>query len=482
MQILIGNAKEKLKELNSNSVNCIITSPPYYYLRNYGGECDIIWGGLSDCNHEWNEKNFCVYCNAWKGQLGLEPTPDLYIKHLADIFDECMRVLKKTGNLFINIADTYATSVNKRYNDNGKYNYVNKYVENPEDHPFLWVETKKKTLTNKKQLLLIPYKLAIELQNRGWIIRDIIVWAKKVFNVKEGKQYGNGMPESVKDRLTKSYEVIIHAVKSNKYYFNKPKIYQNEQSIERLFNGFNFSGKIEKNNCEQTLSQNCFNLIRNKNLDMRKKIKINSKFTECNDLINIGQSLAGRIIKNAEKDLDKTEQLFNEAIQNINLLIKQKMTEKNISANVLSELTNIPLRTLNSYMRTDFSGASIPSKDAWELLSNVLDLPPYEITVKPEYTRVLPVISPFAYVGNVLFLGPESNKIHHFAIMPTKLVEFLIDIGCPKGGVVLDPFMGSGTVAYVAEQNNREWIGIEINHRYAKLIMERIKNCQKKLF
>ncbi|MEM4959122.1 MAG: hypothetical protein QXX12_04520, partial [Nanopusillaceae archaeon] len=85
-KILVGNALEVLDELPEESVDCVITSPPYYQLRDYGDEVNFIWDEDKNCNHEWNKKNFCVKCGAWKGQLGLEPTRELYIKHLADIF------------------------------------------------------------------------------------------------------------------------------------------------------------------------------------------------------------------------------------------------------------------------------------------------------------------------------------------------------------------------------------------------------------
>jgi len=130
------DCREGLKQLDDKSIDCVVTSPPYWSLRDYGDKTCTIWDGKADCEHEWGEEitikmtggtksdkvkikgkdnfqifknnsNFCTKCGAWIGQLGLEPTFDLYITHLCDIFDEMKRVLKKTGTLWVNIGDTY---------------------------------------------------------------------------------------------------------------------------------------------------------------------------------------------------------------------------------------------------------------------------------------------------------------------------------------------------------------------------------------
>ncbi len=121
-----------------NLVDCIITSPPYYGLRSYGTKPQI-WGGHNDCKHDftnmkskkinlqvgnpefkrkWREEatgessnGYCSLCNAWYGELGQEPTFHLYIDHLVEIFMECRRVLKPTGSMWINIADSYGGPV-----------------------------------------------------------------------------------------------------------------------------------------------------------------------------------------------------------------------------------------------------------------------------------------------------------------------------------------------------------------------------------
>jgi len=144
---------------------------------------------------------FCQKCGAWKGQLGLEPTLDLYIKHLCDIFDEIKRVLRKDGTCWVNLGDTYSATRWTNNEDSGQP--MNNFKDG-------WRGINPKKLTNleDKNLCLIPFRFAIEMQNRGWIVRNCIIWHKP-----------NCMPSSVKDRFTVNYEYLFFFVKNKKYYF-----------------------------------------------------------------------------------------------------------------------------------------------------------------------------------------------------------------------------------------------------------------------
>jgi len=140
-KIYHNDALSGLKTLDSESIDCIVTSPPYWGLRNYSTESQI-WDGIDGCDHQWGEpvpkggrikrpedydpkyaeglssektnpfldkkSNFCSLCGAWRGSLGLEPTFQLYIQHLIQIFDECKRVLKPTGTCWVNIGSSYS--------------------------------------------------------------------------------------------------------------------------------------------------------------------------------------------------------------------------------------------------------------------------------------------------------------------------------------------------------------------------------------
>ena len=165
-----GDALEKLKELPNKSINMIMTSPPYWALRDYGID----------------------------GQLGLEPTFDLYIKHLCDIFDEVKRVLRDDGTCWVDLGDTYWGG------GQGGGNYGGKETT-PES---AYGKKAKGKGYESKCLVMIPERFAIEMINRGWILRNVIIWHKP-----------NAMPSSVKDRFTVDFEYVFFFSKKKKYYF-----------------------------------------------------------------------------------------------------------------------------------------------------------------------------------------------------------------------------------------------------------------------
>jgi len=230
-QIINGDCLEVMKEMPDQAIDMIITSPPYWGLRDYGVE--QIFGGDKDCEHEWALKEgkelklttgknsqcvrpwrklattkmpdsgFCLKCHAWKGQLGLEPTPEMYIEHLTEIFNEVKRVLKKTGTLWLNIGDTYSGS-NCGSND---YREQDGLGTNPQ----LRYKGQKAGNANlpSKCLCMIPERLSWSLIQNGWILRNKIIWYKP-----------NGMPSSVKDRFSNKWEYVFMFSKSQRYYFD----------------------------------------------------------------------------------------------------------------------------------------------------------------------------------------------------------------------------------------------------------------------
>jgi len=239
-QILNGDCIEHLKELPSESINCVMTSPPYWALRDYGVE----------------------------GQLGLEPTFDEYINNLCDIFDEVKRVLRKDGTCWVNLGDTYYGGGNnrgssednlseKQKSNRGARGQVGKVFQwqRPSREEYAKGTIKKNCLICNKEfmgkensqfcsreclnkkgndfrsqnrllpdkcLTLIPMRFAIEMVNRGWILRNVIIWHKP-----------NCMPSSVKDRFTVDFEYLFFFSKSKKYWFETQYEAQKESSIER---------------------------------------------------------------------------------------------------------------------------------------------------------------------------------------------------------------------------------------------------------
>jgi DNA modification methylase len=182
-QIIHGHALEELRRLAADSIHCCITSPPYWGLRDYKLE-PVVWG-------------------EWRGSLGLEPTPELYVEHMVTVFREVRRVLRADGVCFLNMGDGYASS--STYNTTNTLHTRAGWKQddvkrpNPRTPPGL----------KPKDLCMIPARVALALQSDGWWLRSEIVWAKP-----------NPMPESVTDRPTKAHEMVYLLTKSPKYFWD----------------------------------------------------------------------------------------------------------------------------------------------------------------------------------------------------------------------------------------------------------------------
>ena len=170
-KVIQGDCLIVMRDIPDNSVDCIITSPPYWALRDYGVN----------------------------GQLGQEKTFQEYITKLCDIFDEAKRVLKDSGTCWVNIGDTYGGTGDKKDSKDPKY----KQGRNGQS-----VAINKSATA--KSLCQIPSRFAIEMTNRGWILRNEIIWHKP-----------NAMPSPVKDRFTVDFEKVFFFTKSKKYFFEQ---------------------------------------------------------------------------------------------------------------------------------------------------------------------------------------------------------------------------------------------------------------------
>lgn len=188
----------------SESVDMVLTSPPYWALRDYQTE-PMIWGGNDLCSHHFRPERhatsgFCVICNAWRGELGLEPTFQLYLSHLCQIFDEVFRVLKKTGTCWVNLGDTYSQSGGGRGCGDSKHSTFPLGKKRYGGH--------KCADLPRKCLCLIPSRFAIEMTQSGWCLRNTIIWHKP-----------NSMPSPVKDRFTVDFESLFFFTKNRSYDF-----------------------------------------------------------------------------------------------------------------------------------------------------------------------------------------------------------------------------------------------------------------------
>lgn len=182
--VLLGDSLTVLRGLLENSIHCCVTSPPYYALRDYEAE----------------------------GQIGREATPEEYIQRLVAVFHEVKRVLRPDGTFWLNIADTYC----KRPQQGVK----------------------------RKDMLGIPWRLALALRSDGWYLRSNVIWEK-----------GNAMPESVTDRCSRSYEHVFQLSKSKRYYFDRAAIAEPiaPSTLVRMRSGRGGSNKYAERVPGQTL-------------------------------------------------------------------------------------------------------------------------------------------------------------------------------------------------------------------------------------
>lgn len=220
-EIKQGDCLDVLKTLPSESINCCITSPPYWGLRDYG---TAKWeGGDKNCEHTIShysdnlkpdcdrpvrgDRSFCIKCGAKRidSQIGLETTPESYVQKMVDVFREVRRVLRNDGTLWLNLGDTYSA---QRWTKKGETTTPAQPMNGMNDTWRAIAPTKESGLPDKN-LVGIPWRVAFALQADGWYLRQDIIWHKP-----------NPMPESVTDRCTKSHEYIFLMSKSANYHYD----------------------------------------------------------------------------------------------------------------------------------------------------------------------------------------------------------------------------------------------------------------------
>lgn len=410
-----GDALTVLRELPAASVNCCVTSPPYWGLRDYGipgrpwgcdPDCDHVWGDevvINATNHtgktRWNhtrngrdeeqppekrvswlrtkvkQGQFCQKCGAWFGALGLEPTPDLFVAHVVEVFAAVREVMTGDGTLWLNLGDSYHGS----WGNSGNRPELDGKTSNQREKTAAylarggWDERRERPPSSykisglkPKDLVGIPWAVAFALREDGWYLRSDIIWAKP-----------NPMPESVTDRPTKAHEYFFLLAKSEKYYFDADSFKEP---------GSGLSGGA------------CFGKVNQDGPGARRVSK------EENDRIR-GKK-------------------------------QRKPAGWDTSNGAHGSIHRDGRATEVEYTETD--SATRNRRSVWSIPTH-----PY----------------------------PGA----HFATFPPKLIEPCILAGCPEGGTVIDPFLGSGTTAQVARDLGRKCVGIELNEAYIKLAMKRLR-------
>jgi DNA modification methylase len=194
-EILCGDVLDGLRSLPSGSVQCVVTSPPYWGLRNYNVE----------------------------GQIGLEPTPEMYVEKMVEVFREVRRVLRDDGVVWLNLGDSY-TSGNRETNGTreGYKQQTNRGASGECDAPRLSMPPGLKP----KDLVGIPWRVAFALQADGWYLRSDIIWSKSACVASTAEDKPNPMPESVTDRPTKSHEYVFLLAKQERYFYDADAVHE----------------------------------------------------------------------------------------------------------------------------------------------------------------------------------------------------------------------------------------------------------------
>jgi DNA modification methylase len=177
-RLFSGDSHEVIKSFADSSVNCVVTSPAYYWQRDYGAE----------------------------GQYGMEPTPDEFVENLRRLFNDIQRVLAPDGTVFLNLGDTYYSAKGKPHGTDAKHRSRRMAGLRAVDGPGLGLP--------RKSLIGIPWRVALALQADGWTLRSDIVWARQ-----------GSLPEpTAKDRPWRSYEHVFLFSRSPRYYFDRERL------------------------------------------------------------------------------------------------------------------------------------------------------------------------------------------------------------------------------------------------------------------
>ena len=535
-KILCGNDLEILPKLPEESVNCVICSPPYWGLRDYGIE-PVIWDGDKEfyseslkryiprnCKHDFDEydskllhenrqnlnggtlgnpeyrKNlhgpgkakagFCRKCGAWKGNFGLEPTIDLYIKHLCDIFDEAKRILREDGTCFVNLGDSYGGSGNASGHTTNTKNLGYKTSE--------MGATKGHTLgLLQKSLCLIPQRFAIEMLNRGWVLRNIMIWHKP-----------NCMPESAKDRFTMDYEYIFFFSKSNKTLF-----WTNEKTLECVSKKPKGTKGIEEEDWEWRECPKCHGegIIEEEVCPRCEGLKIiKYSFWSGHDYWFEQQfeEYAPDTLPRRDRGVNINKWTLGADGQTPHNLSQPRLNKKR------GYKTKQPERGIQ---RQQHHGKDINYGEQGRNRRCVWKIPTKSFKAAHFATFPETLIEPIIKAGCPEFIckkcGKARVKIYkpteeykkylgkgnleeHHAGQETKTkfkvkanaeyeIKGYTDCGCNAGfepGMVLDPFMGAGTTALVALKQRKRFIGIEIKQEYIDMSYKRIAQVQQNIF
>ena len=379
---------------------------------------------------------FCSECGAWRGSLGLEPHPQMFIDHLVEICREIRRVLKPSGTFWLNLGDSYYGS------HAGKIPQAkNPSVKIPEPPSSI----AKGNWLQPKQLLMIPARVAIALQDDGWILRNDIIWHKP-----------NHMPSSVKDRLTCAYEHVFLFAKARCYYFDLDQIRapRAQSGIERSKYGV---AKYHMVNGKPSIST--------KDTLERKIVPINPLGKNPGDVWEVDAPNTGARNKPPYKQNNPHLKRITEG--------REAGHPKGKNPGDLWRIPTYPFPGAHFAVFPPKLIEPIIKAGCPRWICSRCGKPRERITKDKSIERFElpkddPSYRPARYEGK--YSG--GQRYHSYDTIGWS------DCGCGEGwvgGVVLDPFAGSGTALRVARKLGRRFIGIEINQEYAAMCERRLR-------
>ena len=357
-----GDCLEVMKQFPDKCIDMVITSPPYFNLRDYGAD----------------------------GQVGQEKNSDEYIDKLICIFNEVQRILKDEGSCFVNIDDVYCD----------------------------------------QSLSCIPDKFKIRMVEAGWLCRNEIIWHKP-----------NAMPSSAKTRFNNDYEKMFFFTKKKKYAFTtqyepfKSTVVKNAQVGKSKI-----ANKYESAEQESSVRQGMNRTRGSKIVALRKNLPTQKEFVE---------------------------------------FIRSKTTIDDVVEN-----SDLKRSKVEHWFRKDAGGFSFPSADDWNNIKWLLD------DWSTEFQTIDQKLNDITYETDDVLKNAHKGRIKravwsintkpfkgcHYAPFPEELVKTPILACTQEGGIVLDPFAGSGTSCVVAKALNRNYIGIDLNESYVDIAQKRIES------